>query len=532
MEQTGGFEGRTKKEAWLGRGNIFCELRRHDEAFAAYDKALSLEPGMAEAWLARGILLTELKRHDEAFAAYDKATLLKPDLPGAEGARLHAKMQVCSWDNFESDCNHLIESVRHDKASTAPFGFLSIHSTVEDQYNCARLWANKLYPSAAHATGPGHYKHNKIHIGYVSADFHEHATAHLMAGVFEKHNKSAFDITAISIGPSDNSPMRRRLEASFDKFVDAATQSDAEVVRQIQAAEVDILIDLKGFTLGARTNILACRAAPIQVNYLGYPGTMGASYIDYIIADPIVLPRSHQRHYSEKIVYLPNSYQANDAGRSISGRIFTRAECGLPSAGFVFCCFNNNYKLTPQILDRWIRMLNSAQHSVLWLLEDNATAVANLRKQAAARGIDPARLVFAGRMPLPDHLARHRLADLFLDTLPYNAHTTASDALWAGLPVLTQIGDTFAGRVAASLLRAIDMPELIAETAEDYERFAIDLAINPEKMRSIKSKLANNRLTAALFDTGLFTRHIEAAYVAMYERHRAGLGRDHILVPN
>jgi protein O-GlcNAc transferase len=520
-------------EAWLGRGNILSEFRRHDEAFAAYDKALSLEPGLAEAWLARGILLTELKRHDESFTAYDRAWSLKPDLDGAEGARLNSKMQVCLWENLESDCDHLLETVRNDKASTAPFAFLSINSTVEDQYNCARLWANKLHPPAEPpATGTEPYRHDKIHIGYVSADFHEHATAYLMAGVFEKHDRSMFDITAISIGPSDNSSMRRRLEAGFENFVDAARQSDAEVARQIRAAEVDILIDLKGFTLGARTNIFACRAAPIQVNYLGYPGTMGASYIDYIIADSVVIPRSHQRHYSEKIVHLPNSYQANDARRSISDRVFTRAECGLPSTAFVFCCFNNNYKLTPQILDRWIRILNSVQGSVLWLLEDNATAVANLSNEAAVRGIDPARLVFAGRMTLADHLARHRLADLFLDTLPYNAHTTASDALWAGLPVLTQMGETFAGRVAASLLRGIHLPELIAETAEDYERLAIDLAMDPDKLRAIKSRLADNRLTAPLFDTGLFTKHIEAAYVAMYERYRAGLGPDHISVPN
>jgi predicted O-linked N-acetylglucosamine transferase (SPINDLY family) len=245
-----------------------------------------------------------------------------------------------------------------------------------------------------------------------------------------------------------------------------------------------------------------------------------------------VSTRLHQNSYSEKIVYLPNSYQANDARRSISDRIFTKAECGLPSTGFIFCCFNNNYKVTPQTLDRWIRILNSVPGSVLWLLEDNAAAVANLGKEAAVRGIDPARLVFAERMPHPDHLARHRLADLFLDTLPYNAHTTASDALWAGLPVLTQIGETFAGRVAASLLNALHLPELITSGPQEYERQAIDLATNPEKLRAIKSKLDQNRLTAPLFDTRLFTRHLEAAYIAMYERHQAGLAPDHIHVPD
>jgi protein O-GlcNAc transferase len=520
-------------EAWHGRGNVFSDLMRHDEALAAYDKALSLRPELAEAWYGRGNVFNDLKRHDEAFAAYDKALSLKPDLVGAEGCRLSSKMQVCNWEHFERDCDHLIESVRNNKANTGPFVLLGINSTADDQYNYARLWASKLNPPAQQsAKRRERYGHNKIHIGYVSADFHEHATAYLMAGVFENHNKSGFDITAISIGPSDDSPMRRRLQGGFEKFVDAGMLSDTEVAEQIRAAEIDILIDLKGFTRGARTSIFACRAAPMQVNYLGYPGTMGASYIDYIIADSIVIPKPHQGHYSEKIAYLPNSYQANDAGRTISDKIFTRAECGLPGTGFIFCSFNNNYKLTPKTLDLWIRILKSVEGSVLWLLADSAAAVANIRKEAARRDLDPARLVFAERVPQSDHLARHRLADLFLDTLPYNAHTTASDALWAGLPVLTQMGETFAGRVAASLLSAINMPELITETAEEYERLAIDLATHPEKLRAIKSKLAENRLTAPLFDTGLFTKHIEAAYIAMYERYRAGLAPDHILIPH
>jgi predicted O-linked N-acetylglucosamine transferase (SPINDLY family) len=366
----------------------------------------------------------------------------------------------------------------------------------------------------------------------VSADFHEHATAHLMAGVFEQHDKSKFDITAISIGPNDNSPMRRRLEGSFEKFVDARMLGDAEVSRQIRAAEIDILIDLKGFTRDARTNIFARRAAPIQVNYLGYPGTMGASYFDYIIADSIVIPTSHQGSYSEKIVSLPNSYQANDARRNISDKTFTRAECGLPGRGFVFCCFNNNYKFTPGNFDSWMRILKSVEGSVLWLLEDNATAGANIRKEAGVRGIDPARLVFAERMPPSDHLARHRIADLFLDTLPYNAHTTASDALWAGLPILTEIGQTFAGRVAASLLNALDLTELITHSQDEYEKTAIDLATNAARLALIRDKLDRNRLSAPLFNTNGFTRDIEAAYTAMHERHRAGLAPDHILVPN
>lgn len=520
-------------EAWLGRGNVLSELGRLDEALAAYDKALLLKPDLAKAWLGRGHAFSYLKRRDEAFAAYDRVLSLEPDLVGVEGFLLGAKMQVCNWQDFERDRVHLVESIRKNKPNSGPFAFLGVSSTADDQYNCARLWVDRMHQPARHPPERVQPRtHDRIRIGYVSADFNDHATACLMVGVFEKHDRSRFDITAISIGPNDNSPMRRRLEASFETFVDAATLGDAEVARQIGAAEIDVLIDLKGFTQGARPNIFALRPAPIQVNYLGYPGTMGARFIDYMIADSCVVPVSHQASYAEKIVYMPNSYQANDAGRTISDRIFTREECGLPGTGFVFCCFNNSYKLTPGMFDQWMRILQSVEGSVLWLLEENATAVVNLAREAAARGIDPARLVFARRMPLSDHLARHRLADLVLDTLPVNAHTTASDSLWVGSPVLTQLGGTFAGRVAASLLTAINLPELITETPEEYERLAIDLAKSPEKLRAVKFKLVENRLTAPLFDTELFTKHIEAAYTAMHERYRAGLAPDHILVAN
>jgi protein O-GlcNAc transferase len=520
-------------EALLGRGNVFRGLKDYKSAFSAYDKALELKPDLENAWLGRGNVLTQFKRYDEAFAAYDKALALKPGLLGIEGTRLHSKMHLCNWESFESDCNHLIGSVRNNKQNTDPFVFLGISSSVEDQYNCARLWVSRQHPPANQPFWKGEiYKHNKIRIGYVSADFREHATSHLMAGLFENHNKSEFNITAISTGPNDNSPMRRRLEDSFENFVDARVLSDPEVAKQIRTAEIDILVDLKGFTQGARTNIFARRPAPIQVNYLGYPGTMGASYIDYIIGDPILIPASQQNSYTEKLVYLPNSYQANDTKRNVSEKMFTREECGLPNGNLVFCCFNSNYKIVPAVFDCWMRILIKVPGSVLWLLEDNATAAINLKREAELRGVSAERLVFAKRMPLPDHLARHRLADLFLDTLPYNAHTTASDALWAGLPVLTQLGETFAGRVAASLLNAIGLPELITKTPEEYERMAIDLAMHTERLATIKHKLAENRLTTPLFDTKRFTQHIEAAYIAMYTGYQTGMAPNHIVVPN
>lgn len=342
-----------------------------------------------------------------------------------------------------------------------------------------------------------------------------------------------FDTTAISVGPSDNSPMRRRLEGAFDSFLDAESLSDAEVTAKIRSAEIDILVDLTGFTRNSRTNIFAHRPAPIQVNYLGYPGTIGADFIDYIIADRTVIPISQQSDFSEKIAYLPNSCQANNSTRTISEKIFTREECGLPNEGFVFCCFNNNYKITPDIFDLWMRILIKVPGSVLWLRENHATAAINLKRESELRGVSGERIIFAKRLSLlPDHLARHRLADLFLDTLPFNAHTTASDALWAGLPVLTQIGETYAGRVAASLLKAVGLPELITHSSKEYEDLAIEIATHPETLSAIKRKLRDNRLTTPLFDTKLFARQIEAAYVAMYERYQAGLAPDTFVVPN
>jgi len=327
--------------------------------------------------------------------------------------------------------------------------------------------------------------------------------------------------------------MRRRLEGAFESFLDAGRLSDAEVVAKIRAAEIDILVDLSGFARNSRLNIFAHRPAPIQVNYLGYPGTIGADFIDYIIADRTTIPISQHSDFSEKIAYLPNSCQPNDSTRSISGKIFSREECGLPTDDFVFCCFNNNYKITPDVLDLWMRILIKVPGSVLWLRENNATAAINLKRESELRGVSAERIIFAKRLlSLPEHLARHRLADLFLDTLPYNAHTTAGDALWAGLPVLTQIGETFAGRVAASLLKAVGLPELITHSSKEYEHLAIEIAKHPETLRALKKKLTENRLGAPLFDTKLLTGQLEAAYIAMHGRYQAGLAPDMIVVPN
>jgi predicted O-linked N-acetylglucosamine transferase (SPINDLY family) len=347
--------------------------------------------------------------------------------------------------------------------------------------------------------------------------------AFLIAGVFEQHDRKRFEVHALSFGRPDGSETRARLEKGAEHFIDIGDKPDIEVARRLRERNIDIAIDLTGFTKDRRTGIFALRAAPIQVSYLGYPGTMGTDYIDYIIADRVVIPEEEKRHYAEKLVYLPDTYQCNDSKRRIENTTLTRTEAGLPLDGFVFCSFNNNFKIRPEMFDIWMRLLSMVEGSVLWLPEANAAAVRNLRREAVLRGVDEKRLVFAPRLAsVEDHLARLRLADLFLDTLPYNAHTTASDALWAGLPVLTCMGATFAGRVAASLLKAIGLPEMVTHSLAEYEAQALDLARNPARLAEVKSKLLRHRSTHPLFDTVRFTRHLEMAYTRMVERHRSG----------
>jgi predicted O-linked N-acetylglucosamine transferase (SPINDLY family) len=377
---------------------------------------------------------------------------------------------------------------------------------------------------------PIYQRHSKIRIGYYSADFYRHATSHLMAGLFELHDKEKFELFAFSFGPNVHDEMRQRISLAFNQFIDVTQQSDLEVAQLSRKLGIHIAIDLKGLTQDSRLGIFSYRAAPIQVSYLGYPGSLGAEYIDYLIADKILIPELSQANYVEKIVYLPNSYQVNDRKKVIADIQFTKNELGLPSEGFVFCCFNSNYKITPEVFNSWVKILKAVEGSVLWLFEDNPSASANLRKEAKARGLDSNRLIFAQRMPLPEHLARHKLADLFLDTYHCNAHTTASDALWAGLPVLTWMGESFASRVAGSLLNALDLSELITTGQADYEHLAIDLSTNSQKLNTLKNKLNSNQLCEPLFNTPLFAKHIEAAYTKIFEKYQADSIPDHIYI--
>jgi predicted O-linked N-acetylglucosamine transferase (SPINDLY family) len=368
----------------------------------------------------------------------------------------------------------------------------------------------------------------KLRIGYFSADFHNHACMQLMAGVFERHDSSRFELTMLSFGPDSNDAMRKRLRSACTDFVDVRSISDIEIARLARRRKIDIAVDLNGYSRNGRSGIFALRAAPVQVSFLGYPGTMGAGYIDYLIADRIVIPEQTQLHYAEKIIRLPNSYLPSDRSRRISNRECSRQDHGLPPSAFVYCCFNNSYKITPQMFESWMRILTRVDGSVLWLLEDNSAAKRNLQREAIRHGVDGERLIFAPRAELSEHLARHRGADLFLDTLPYNAHTTATDALWAGLPVLTLPGEAFASRVGASLLRAVGLPELIVSTWHEYETAAIELAFDRPRLQGLKQKLAQNRLTEPLFDAALFARSLERAYRRIHDRYQAGLPPEHV----
>jgi len=516
--------------AWVARGNVDYGLFRYDQADLAYNKALALRPNLAEAWVGRGNVLIRLQRHDEAVGAYDRALAIDPDLDYVAGDRLHAKQFICDWASLESDISRLLADVRDGRCACAPFALVSVPSSAAQALRCAQLFIADKFPKMPPLWQGERYKHDRIRIAYLSADFRDHATSHLVAGMFECHDKSRFETTAVSWGPDDNSDMRKRITKSSERFVDVSLQGQAKIAELLRGMEIDIAVDLMGFTHNSRTGIFATRPAPIQVNYLGYPGTLGSDYFDYIIADETVIPNDQRAFYSEHVVWLPHCYQANDQLRHIAEGALTRSKCGLPQHGFVFCSFNNAYKIMPDVFDMWMRLLRQVEGSVLWLIEANPMTSKNLRREAEQRGVAAERLIFAPRTPLADHLARHRLADLFLDTLPCNAHTTASDSLWAGLPMVTCVGAAFPGRVAASLLRAAGLPELVTTNLADYEALALKLARDPPLLQSVKAKLASQRGCCALFDTPRLTRHMETAYATMWERYQRGEPPAHIAV--
>ena len=437
---------------------------------------------------------------------------------------------MCDWQNFEADLENLSLRISEGKKLSPSFPILALTDSLSLQRKASEIWMNDKHPPN-YSLGfiPKLPRKEKIKIGYYSYDFREHPVSYLAVELFELHDKNNFDLIAFYYGPPDSSIMHKRVSSAFNEFIDIRLKSDKEVAELSRLMEIDIAIDLSGLTGNERTGIFAYRAAPVQLSYLGYLGTMGVEYYDYLIADKTTIPTEHHQYFKEKIVYLP-SYQVNDSKRLISDKVFEKTELNLPLNAFVFCCFNNNYKITPPTFDGWMRILNAVPDSVLVLYAENQWAEANLKLEAEKRGVSKTRLAFGNRIERSEYLARYRLADLFLDTLPYNAGTTASDALWAGLPVLTCMGESFASRAAASVLNAIELPELVTTTHEQYEAKAIELATNPAKLRAIKDKLERNRLTTALFDTPRFTKHIEAAYTQMYERYQTDLPRDHIYI--
>ena len=511
-------------DAFLNKAFALLELNKYELAFTAINQSIKLNKNSAAALNCKGQILASLKRNEESVQAYQTAFLIDPNFKFILGSLIHAKMHICDWGTFDQTLNSLAQNISSKKKSSTPFPILSLlddpklHQIAAEIYTASehlnKNISNILHKNAANS---------KIRIGYFSTDFRQHAVAQLMAEVFELHDKERFEIIAFSLGPKTNDEMQQRLSKAFKQFIHVQNKSDIEIVNLSRELAIDIAIDLNGFTTGYRANIFSQRASPIQVNYLGYPSTMGADYIDYIIGDSVVTPPKDSWLFTEKIALMRHCYQANDRNRIIPKATPSREDMGFGENQFVFCCFNNNYKITPATFSIWMKILKKVDNSVLWLLQDNASASKNLQIEAEKRGVNAERLIFANRMDLPLHLARHKCADLFLDTFPYNAHTTASDALWAGLPVLTMMGESFASRVAASLLTAIGLPELITHTPEEYEALAIELAMDREKLQSIKEKLWANRLTTPLFDSKSFTQNLEEIYLRMYERYQSGL---------
>jgi len=518
-------------DAWNNLGNALSVSKNNSEAIECYKQAVTNRPNFVDALTNLASAYAELNELDDSLACYRAAMEINPEFNYLSGDYVHTKLRATSWVELDTDVAQLENTIRQSLPAVKPFVGLGLLDDPILHKRVAELYAQARFPSSE-TLGPilKRIKGEKIRIGYYSADFRNHAVAYLIAEMLERHDKEAFEVYAFNLNPGPGDAMSARLFAAVTQVIDLANHSDRSAAQLSRAMGIDIAVDLGGHTVGSRSGIFAHRCAPVQVNYLGFPGTLGASYYEYVLADRHVIPANQGTNYTEQLVYLPHCYQVNDSTRKIADRVFSRSELGLPEQAFVFCCFNNSYKILPQTFDGWMRVLHAVQGSVLWLLDNNALATRNLQTEAQARGIAPDRLIFAPRMPLGDHLARHRLADLFIDTLPYNAHTTASDALWAGLPVLTCMGKSFAARVAGSLLLTMGLPELVTHMQADFESKAIEYAKNTEALQKIKLKLLQNLSNSPLFNAQLFTQHIERAYRVMHVRQQSGLPPEHFAV--
>ncbi len=503
-------------------GVALQEQRQLEAALASYRRALELEPDYAEAHLNMGNVLEMLGQLDRAVASYQRALDARPDYTEALSQRVYQQLKMCDWRDWEENVTRVIEAAAGHDARIPPFLILALPATAAEQLEAARNWAAPFQRSGGSFQFAGR-RNERIRLAYLSADFREHPVAQLAVELFERHDRDRFEVLGYSFGPDDGSALRHRLVDAFDRFIDVRPLGFEQAARQIHTDQVDILVDLTGYTTHARTQILSLRPAPLQVSFLGYPGTMGCDFIDYILVDHFVAPADRQPFFSEQLVHLPHCYLANPSRRPLADPGPSRSECGLPEDAFVFCCFNQGYKVTPQVFGVWTRLLQHVPGSVLWLPVSNSFAVTNLQREVAARGVSAERLVFASRTSLPeDHFARLGHADLFLDTWPYNAHATACDALWAGCPVITLPGETFASRVAGSLLTTLGMTDLIADSPQHYEQLAVELAQDSHRLANVRERLWQARATTALFKPEQFARNVERAFSEMWQRHEAG----------
>lgn len=521
------------QEVLLNSGALLRSMFRHKDALERFNKILTVNPSHVAALGNCGIMLTEFKQSEQAIAMFERLISLKPDFDFGLGLLFYERMHICDWSSHDTLGKQILDGVRTGKRVCKSLALMSLSDEASDHQIAAQTFAAHHNPGRATALWQGErYRHKKIRVAYVSPDLREHPVGHLMAGIFERHDKSRFETIAISLGIDDQSRLRARMVNAFDQFIDARDMTAAQIAKKMREMEVDIAVDLGGYTSDTRIDIFSYRPAPVQVNYLGYPGTLGTSYFDYILADRHIIPPEQQQFYNERVAYMPDTYLPTDNSVQISERTPTRSECGLPETGIVFCSFSHDYKISPPVFDVWMRLLAQVPGSVLWLMSRGELAQGNLRKEAQARGIDPSRLVFAGRVPLvEDHLARYRQADIFLDTHPYNAHTTAADALMAGLPVVTCMGNSFPSRVAGSLLHALGLPELVTHSLADYAALALNLAQNQARLTDVKSRIVNHRASFSLFDTEGFCFNLEAAYIAMWRAQQLGGVYDEIGAP-
>ena len=520
-------------KALYNRGATYWGMGRIDDAQASLSAALAIDPDCVVALHARGNMLwTTRQMYEPALQDLQKALCLDPDHAYTRGDLMHVKMYGGDWRDYKQEAANIDRGVRDGRRIINLFTYLTISESPSDLQICAKAFAEANFPQAAAPPARAVRRPGKIRVGYACGEFREHATMYLTAGLFEHHDKDRFEIVAFDSGYNDQSAVRRRVQAAFTKFVDISALSSSDAAKCVAAEDIDIFVTLNGYCGEHRMDVFARRPAPIQVNFLAFPGTLGAPYIDYVIADRIVIPDEEREYFTENVVYLPDTYQVNDGARGMPEGTATRSEHKLPEEAFVFCHFNHSFKLTPATFERWMSILRQAEGSVLWLLQSNQVFANNLRREAARCGVAAERLIFAPIMNHQEHMARLALGDLFLDSLPYTAHTTASDALRMGLPVLTCRGTTFAGRVAASLLHAVGLPELVTENSQAFEELALGLARDPAALRAVRQKLARNRMDAALFDTGRFTRHLEAAYATMLETWQSGAAARSFSVPS